>query len=33
MQHVVDLQRDERFANLGVQLLSISSDPDMLTRS
>ncbi len=27
MQQVVDLQRDEGFANLGVQLLAISPDP------
>jgi len=27
MQQVVDLQRDEDFANLGVQLLAISPDP------
>jgi peroxiredoxin len=27
MQQVVDLQRDEGFADLGVQLLAISPDP------
>jgi len=27
MQQVVDLQRDEGFQNLGVQLLAISPDP------
>jgi peroxiredoxin len=27
MQQVVDLQSDERFENLGVQLLAISPDP------